>query len=190
MIVLWRQRDDDPEQWTYLERMLPGEFSYEIVKQRWGGGAYRIRLFGAWDRTRRQEKYITQVAFWIWRGFPPTPALRVWARSPCRTRLAGTVQARSDRRRGTLRPPGSKRRRRSSRFRRALLTDATPAAGRRRGGCPWLPCRRRSQPRCSHPYSTPHHCSRSSARGTRSSAGACESHCPRVAGRCPQGRTA
>src|SRR5260370_29541652 len=76
VIVLWRQRDDDPEQWTYLERMLPGEFSYEIVKQRWGGGAYRIRLFGAWDRTRRQEKYITQVAFCIWRGFPPTPALR------------------------------------------------------------------------------------------------------------------
>ncbi len=76
VIVLWRQRDDDPEQWTYLERMLPGEFSYEIVKQRWGGGAYRIRLFGAWDRTRRQEKYITQVAFWIRQGFPPTPALR------------------------------------------------------------------------------------------------------------------
>ena len=71
MIVLWRQRDDDPEQWTYLERMLPGEFSYEIVKQRWGGGAYRIRLFGAWDRTRRQEKYITHVAFWIRQGFPP-----------------------------------------------------------------------------------------------------------------------
>ena len=37
------QRDDDPEQWIYLERMLPSEFSYERVKQRWGGGAYRIR---------------------------------------------------------------------------------------------------------------------------------------------------
>ena len=45
-------------------------------KQRWGGGAYRIRLFGAWDRGRRQEKYITQVAFWIHSGFPPTPGLR------------------------------------------------------------------------------------------------------------------
>ena len=76
IVVLWRQRDDDPELWTYLERMLPGEFSYETVKQRWGGGAYRIRLFGAWNRARRQERYITQVAFWIWRGFPPTPALR------------------------------------------------------------------------------------------------------------------
>ena len=76
VVVLWRQRDDDPEQWIYLERMPPGEFSYEMVKQRWGRGANRIRLFGAWDRARRQERYITQVAFWIWEAFPPTPALR------------------------------------------------------------------------------------------------------------------
>ena len=76
VVVLWRKRDNDREQWVYLERMQPTEFSYEAVKQRWGGGAYRIRLFGAWDRARRQERYITQVAFWIWDGFPPTPALR------------------------------------------------------------------------------------------------------------------
>ncbi len=76
VVVLWRQSDDDSERWIYLERMLPGEFSYETVKQRWGGGAYRIRLFGAWDRARRQESYITQVAFWIHRGFPPTAALQ------------------------------------------------------------------------------------------------------------------
>jgi hypothetical protein len=75
VVVLWRQRDDDPDRWVYLERMSPDEFSYEAVKARWGGGAYRIRLFGPWDRARRQEKYITQVAFWIWKGFPPTPAL-------------------------------------------------------------------------------------------------------------------
>ncbi len=87
VVVLWRQLDDDPERWIYLERMLPDEFSYETVKQRWGGGAYRIRLFGAWDRGRRQEKYITQVAFWIWEGFPPTPALRA------RLRQANTTQA-------------------------------------------------------------------------------------------------
>ena len=53
VVVLWRQHDDDADQWIYLERMLPGEFSYETVKQRWGGGAYRIRLFGAWNRARR-----------------------------------------------------------------------------------------------------------------------------------------
>ncbi len=76
VVVVWRQRDDDPERWVYLERMEPHEFSLETVKLRWGGGAYRIRLFGSWDRARRQEKYITQVAFWIWRGFPPTAALR------------------------------------------------------------------------------------------------------------------
>ncbi len=76
VVVLWRQRDEDSEQWVYLERMRPEEFSYETVKQRWGGGAYRIRLFGSWDPSRRQEKYITQVAFWIWRGFPPTAPLR------------------------------------------------------------------------------------------------------------------
>jgi hypothetical protein len=57
--------------------MLPEEFSLEAVKMQWGGGAYRIRVFGAWDRIHRQEKYITQVAFWIWHGFPPTAALRM-----------------------------------------------------------------------------------------------------------------
>src|SRR5574341_44583 len=75
VVVLWRRRDDDRERWIYLERMHPGEFSMETVKQRWGGGAYRIRVFGAWDRATRQERYLTQVAFWIWRGFPPTPSL-------------------------------------------------------------------------------------------------------------------
>lgn len=76
VVVLWRQRDDDPDRWIYLGRMLPSDFSYETVKQRWGGGAYRIRLFGAWSRAHRQKRYITQVAFWIHRGFPSTPALR------------------------------------------------------------------------------------------------------------------
>ncbi|MGH7547593.1 MAG: hypothetical protein ACREMM_05400 [Gemmatimonadales bacterium] len=76
VVVLWRQRDGDRERWIYLERMLPEDFSMETVKQRWGGGAYRIRLFGPWDRASRQERYITQVAFWIWHGFPPTPALQ------------------------------------------------------------------------------------------------------------------
>ena len=76
VVVLWHQSDDDPERWIYLERMHPDDFTYETVKIRWGGGAYRIRLFGDWDRTQRREKYITQVAFWIWSGFPPTPALR------------------------------------------------------------------------------------------------------------------
>ncbi len=71
VVVLWRQRDDDAEQWIYLERMLPGEFSYEIVKQRWGGGAYRIRLFGAWDRARRQETYHVHQAVVSWNE--PTP---------------------------------------------------------------------------------------------------------------------
>ncbi len=55
VVVLWRQRDDDAEQWVYLERMQPSEFSYETVKQRWGGGAYRIRLFGAWNRAPARE---------------------------------------------------------------------------------------------------------------------------------------
>jgi len=84
VVVLWRQRDDDPERWIYLERIEPHEFSLETVKIRWGGGAYRVRLLGTWDRARRQEKYITQVAFWIYRGFPPTPALRTRLRDLAR----------------------------------------------------------------------------------------------------------
>lgn len=86
VVVLWRQRDDDPERWIYLERIEPHEFSLETVKLRWGGGAYRIRLFGRWNRARRQEKYITQVAFWIYRGFPPTPGLRARLRGVARRR--------------------------------------------------------------------------------------------------------
>jgi hypothetical protein len=62
--------------WVYLERMPPHALSMAAGKTQWGGGAYRIRLFGDWDGNRRQEKYLTQVAFWIWRGFPSTPALR------------------------------------------------------------------------------------------------------------------
>jgi hypothetical protein len=84
VVVLWRQHDDDSERWIYLERMEPHEFSLETVKHRWGGGAYRIRLFGPWDRVRRQEQYITQVAFWIYRRFPPTPALRARLRDVAR----------------------------------------------------------------------------------------------------------
>ena len=76
VVVLWRRREDDRERWIYLERMAPDEFSLESVKNRWGGGAYRIRLFGSWDRARRQETYLAQVAFWIWKGFPPTAALQ------------------------------------------------------------------------------------------------------------------
>ena len=75
VVVLWRERDDDPNRWVYLERISPDEFSFESVKARWGGGGYRIRLFGPWDPARRQEKYLTQVTFRIWKGFPPTPAL-------------------------------------------------------------------------------------------------------------------
>lgn len=76
VVVLWRQRDDDPERWVYLGRMEPHEFSLGDGELRWGGGTYRIRLFGTWDRARRRERYITEVAFWIWRRFPATPALR------------------------------------------------------------------------------------------------------------------
>lgn len=90
VVVLWRQHDDDRERWIYLERMLPGEFSYERVKQRWGGGAYRIRLFGAWNRANRQERYLTQVAFWIYRGFPPTAELRARLRKVARRAIRRT----------------------------------------------------------------------------------------------------
>jgi hypothetical protein len=70
--VLWRQDERDLDRWVYLERMAPSAFSMEAVKVTYGGGAYRIRLFGVWDRARRQERYLTQVTFWIHRGFPPT----------------------------------------------------------------------------------------------------------------------
>ena len=81
--ALWREDHRARGRWVYLERMLPEAFDYDDIIARYGGGAYRLRLFGAWDRSRRCERYLTQVTFWIDERYPPTPTTlaRLAARS-------------------------------------------------------------------------------------------------------------
>jgi len=65
VVQLWRQRDGKPDEWTYLGRLRPEESEIELIAKRFGGGWYRAKIFGAWDRERRREQYFEQVAFGI-----------------------------------------------------------------------------------------------------------------------------
>ncbi len=58
--ALWREDHRARGRWVYLERMPPEAFDYDEIIARYGGGAYRLRLFGAWDRGRRCERYLTR----------------------------------------------------------------------------------------------------------------------------------
>ena len=74
VVALWRQDDAHPERWVYLERIYAQEFSLDEVVRRYGGGDYRAKILGTWDRERRCEVYLTQIAFAIDRRYPPTAA--------------------------------------------------------------------------------------------------------------------
>lgn len=65
VVQLWRQLDERPNEWTYLGRLLPEQCEIELIAQRFGGGWYRAKIFGAWDRERRREEYFEQVSFGI-----------------------------------------------------------------------------------------------------------------------------
>ena len=74
MVAVWRRDDARPERWVYLERMYAQEFSLDEVIQRYGGGEYRAKILGRWDRERRREEYLTQIPFAIDPCIPPTAA--------------------------------------------------------------------------------------------------------------------
>ena len=65
VVQLWRQLDGKRDVWTYLGRLQPEQCEIELIADRFGGGWYRAKIFGAWDRERRREEYFEQVSFGI-----------------------------------------------------------------------------------------------------------------------------
>jgi hypothetical protein len=65
VVQLWRQVDGTRDQWTYLGRFAPEQCQIELVAQRFGGGWYRGKIFGVWNRELRREEYFEQVSFGI-----------------------------------------------------------------------------------------------------------------------------
>ena len=74
VVQLWRRVDGTQNDWTYLARLAPEQSEIELIAQRFGGGWYRAKIFGAWDGERRREEYFEQVSFGIDdRAWPLTP---------------------------------------------------------------------------------------------------------------------
>ena len=74
VVAIWRNDEAHRGRWVYLERMYAQEFSLDEVIQRYGGGEYRAKILGRWDRERRREEYLTQIPFAIDPCIPPTAA--------------------------------------------------------------------------------------------------------------------
>jgi hypothetical protein len=65
VVQLWRRLDPTRNEWTYIGRVPPELCDIEPIGKRFGGGRYRAKIFGAWDRERRREEHFEQVAFGI-----------------------------------------------------------------------------------------------------------------------------
>jgi len=77
VVQLWRQLDSKPDVWTYLGRLDPAECEDVMIGHRFGGGSYRAKIFGAWDRERRREEYFEQVSLaFDQQAFPMTAETR------------------------------------------------------------------------------------------------------------------
>jgi hypothetical protein len=74
VVALWRQLDGKRDVWTNLGRLQPEECEIEMIGHRFGGGWYRAKIFGAWDRQRRREEYFEQVSFAIAQDYWPMTA--------------------------------------------------------------------------------------------------------------------
>lgn len=74
VVQVWRQRDDKPDEWTYLGRLRPEECEVDMIGHRFGGGWYRAKILGAWDRETRREEYFEQVSFGLDRQWWPMTA--------------------------------------------------------------------------------------------------------------------
>jgi len=69
--------------WVYIGRLRLAEYRpfdsfQEIVQAVFGGGWFRARVYGPWDRKRRREEYLEQVTFG--NGGPPTAETLSWVR--------------------------------------------------------------------------------------------------------------
>ena len=77
VVQLWRQLDGKPDVWTYLGRLDPAECEDVMIGHRFGGGSYRAKILGAWDRERRREEYFEQVSLaFDQQAFPMTAETR------------------------------------------------------------------------------------------------------------------
>ncbi len=74
VVQLWRQLDGKRDVWTYLGRFQPEQCEIELIGDRFGGGWYRAKILGAWDRARRREEYFEQVSFGLDRQYWPMTA--------------------------------------------------------------------------------------------------------------------
>jgi len=65
VIQLWRQESGSYNHWIYLARIMPEQCTIEYIAHRFGGGDYRAKILGEWDRERRCEVYFERVSFAI-----------------------------------------------------------------------------------------------------------------------------
>jgi hypothetical protein len=76
-VRLWRESDSYGDEWVYLGAFPPAQCDIELIGERFGGGAYRAKIYGRWDPKTRQDPYIPQVEFGLdERAWPVTPETR------------------------------------------------------------------------------------------------------------------
>ncbi len=76
VVQLWRQLEGKQDVWTYLGRLRPEECEIEMIGHRFGGGWYRAKILGAWNRETRREEYFEQVSFGLDQWWPMTAETR------------------------------------------------------------------------------------------------------------------
>ncbi len=82
VVQLWRLEDGSFGRWIYLARIMPEQCTIEYIANRFGGGEYRAKILGEWDRQPRCEVYFERVSFAIDDFYKPT------AETLARTRAA------------------------------------------------------------------------------------------------------
>ncbi len=83
VIQLWRLASGPNGRWIYLARIMPEQCTIEYIAHRFGGGDYRAKILGEWDRQRRCELYFERVSFAIDDFFPVTAETLARTRSQC-----------------------------------------------------------------------------------------------------------
>ena len=78
--------------WVYIGRLRLDDYRpfseflfMELVQSRFGGGWYRAKIYGQWDRRSRREEYLEQVSFGIG-GVPTAETLDLIRRAQPRGR--------------------------------------------------------------------------------------------------------
>ena len=84
-VQLWWRRDPW-SRWVYVGRLKLDNYRpfsdflfIDLVQSRFGGGWYRARIYGQWDRRARREEYLQQVSFAV--DGPVTAETLSWVRA-------------------------------------------------------------------------------------------------------------